>query len=250
MSNLFDKISTLVNAQVNDLLGRNPKSPLARVKLDAEADKDPRRSAQTLRRRLEEAIDYEDVLQAKVDSLMQEALVLDQIVDETLRTGDEFEARRVQGQLNMKQQQLTMAESELRDHRLLTQHLMQELSTLEMALDSHDRRNQSQGGAVPSRPQRNRIPVEGVAGKGARKSSPGQAILESVSDRFNETRENLENLVSGEGEPKTQKPARPISKFEIVDEEPDPRVPKPRKKDGGDMNARLSRLSKPPEDEN
>ena len=33
MSNLFDKISTLVNAQVNDLLGRNPQSPLARIRL-------------------------------------------------------------------------------------------------------------------------------------------------------------------------------------------------------------------------
>ena len=131
MSSLFDKINTLVNAQVNDLLGRNPKSPLARIKLKAEeAEKNPGRSVQSLRQRLEEAIDYEDDLQAKNDSLMREAADLDQQVDRILQAGDEFGARRLQNQLNLKQQQLTIAESELRDHRLLTQHMMQEMATL------------------------------------------------------------------------------------------------------------------------
>ena len=131
MSDLFDKIATLVNAQVNDFLGRNPRSPLARIQFNAEeAEKNPRRSVQSLRRRLAEAIAYEDELQARIETLTQAALELDRQVDGRLRSGDELAARRLQGQLNMKRQQLTIAESELHDHRVLTQHLMQEMTTL------------------------------------------------------------------------------------------------------------------------
>ena len=79
-----------------------------------------------MRRRLEEAIEYEDELQARIDERTRAVVELDKLVDEMLRSGDERSAQRLQGQLNMKQQQLTIAESELRDHRLMTRHLMQE----------------------------------------------------------------------------------------------------------------------------
>ena len=139
MSSLFDKIATLVNAQVNDLLGKNPTSPLARIRLNAdEAEKNPRDSAAALRRRLDEAVDFEEVLQDKIDALMGEAADLDAQIDVSVRQGDEFGARRLQGQLNIKQQQLTIAESELRDHRALSRHLMQEMRNLEAALDERD----------------------------------------------------------------------------------------------------------------
>ena len=144
MSDLFDKISTLINAQLNDFLGKNPRSPLSRIRLDAdEAEENPQRSARSLRQRLDEAIDYEDELQARIDQRMREVVELDKLVDEMLGSGDEYSAQRLQGQLNMKQQQLTIAESELRDHRLMTQHLMQELGALELALDSQQRRQQA-----------------------------------------------------------------------------------------------------------
>lgn len=238
MSSLFDKISTLINAQVNDFLGRNPRSPLARIKLDAEeAEKNPRRSVQSLRQRLEEALAYEDELQAKIETLMQQALELDGRVDAMLRSGDEFAARRVQGQLNMKQQQLTIAESELRDHRLLTQHLMQEMTTLEMALDNQARRTKtsssrrSPGGST-------RIPIEGV----------DSAQDKSVFDKLNETRSSLENLLNNSPVPAAPEVSERYDKFDIVDEVPDPRQPKPRARNKDDMKSRLSRLSKPDED--
>ena len=89
MSDFFDKISTLINAQFNDLLGKNPRSPLARIKLNAEeAEKNPQRSAHSLRLRLEEAIEYEDELEARIDERMTEVAELDKLVDEMLRSGD------------------------------------------------------------------------------------------------------------------------------------------------------------------
>ncbi len=209
MSDFFEKISTLINAQMNDVLGRNPRSPLARIKLDAEdAEKNPRRSARSLRQRLDEAVEYEKTLEAKIDSLMQEVLELDEQVDALMGAGDTVGARRVQGQLNMKQQQLTFAESELRDHHLLTRHLIQELGTLEAALDTQERRPASAPSPSRRPPQRQRIPVEGLS-------------------------------------PPPPAERRRYEKFDIVDEAPDPRRAKPRKTDAKDMQRRLSRLSKP-----
>ena len=241
MASLFDKISTLVNAQVNDLLGKNPRSPLARYRLNAEeADKNPRGTALTLRQRLDEAVDYEDELQAKVDGIVQEALALDEQVDEMLRSGDEFGARRLQGQLNMKQQQLTIAESELQDHRLVTQHLMREMAALDSALDSRERRERSQSTSADS-PSRRRIPVEGSASEGT--------LLGAVSGKLNDARENLENLITKPSAPDPPAKPRRYDKFDVVDEAPDPRQPKPHKKDANEMKGRLSRLSRPPEED-
>ena len=250
MSDLFEKISTLINAQLNDFLGKNPRSPLARIRLDAdEAEENPQRSARTLRQRLEEAIDYEDELQARIDQRMREVVELDKLVDEMLRSGDEYSAQRLQGQLNMKQQQLTIAQSELRDHRLMTQHLMQELGTLEMALDSQQRREQAQGGAASSSGGRTRIPIDGVTSSGSPRGSADRSILDTMTEKFEETRANLESLLNNTPASERTAPPGVTQRFEIIDEEPDPRKPKPRKKDEPDMNARLSRLSKPTDDE-
>ncbi len=242
MSSLFDKIVTLVNAQVNELLGKNPTSPLARIRLNADdAEKNPRGSAQSLRRRLDEAVDFEEVLQDKIDALMREAADLDAQIDASVRQGDAFGARRLQGLLNSKQQQLTIAESELRDHRALTRHLMQEMRNLEAALDERDRQSGSRPAASQSSRRTTRIPLEGA-------DSP--SIVDAVSDKLDEARDGLESLLNRQtqqAEPRHS--ATRSSKFIVVDEAPDPRQPKARKKDAGDMNRRLSRLSKPQDDE-
>lgn len=244
MSSFFDKISTLVNAQVNDLLGRNPKSPLARIRLNPEeAEKDPRRSAHTLRQRLDEAIDYESELQDSISDLMSEALELDAQVDACLQRGDQFGARRLQGQLNMKQQQLTIAESELRDHRMVTRHLMQEMSVLESALDSRETRQRSQETRGDRQPRPTRIPVEGAV------SSAADSIVESVTDKLNEARAGIDTLLNQQPAAEAPKGRGNKERIVIVDEEPDPRQPKPRKTDQENMNRRLSRLSRPSEDE-
>ena len=239
MSNLFDKISTLVNAQVNDFLGRNPKSPLARIQLNAEtAEKSPRRSVQALRQRLDEALAYEDDRQAKIDALMQAALELDQQVDRMLHAGDESAARRLQTQLNMKKQQIAIAESELRDHRRLTQHLMQEMTALDMALDSQERRAKTPAsGQSPS--SGIRIPIEGQS----------KSVLDTVSGKLNETRASLENLLNNSPVPTAPQISEAYEKFEVVDELPDPRQPKSQPPQNKvNMKDRLSRLSKPDED--
>ena len=246
MSSLFEKLSTLVNAQVNDLLGKNPKSPLARIRLNPEeAEKDPRRSAGTLRQRLDEAVEYEADLQSKIEQLTNEAVELDVQVDACLQQGDQFGARRLQGQLNVKQQQMTIAESELRDHRMVTRHLMQEMVTLDAALDERERRQRAHTTGGEGSTRATRIPVEGAVGNAA------DALVEGVTDKLNEARDNIESLLKRE--PPAGKPVSAGSgskeRIVIVDEEPDPRKPKPRKTDQHNMNRRLSRLSKPADED-
>ena len=185
MSDIFDKISTLINAQLNDFLGKNPRSPLARIKLNAdEAEKNPQRSAQSLRQRLEEAIEYEDELQARIDERMRAVVELDKLVDDMLRSGDEVSAQRLQNQLNMKQQHLTIAESELQDHRLLTRHLMQELATLDTALERQERERRGQGGQPSQSAGRTRIPIDGDASPGRIGGKVKRTILDTVSTKI------------------------------------------------------------------
>ncbi len=237
MSSLFDKIGTLVNAQVNDLLGKNPRSPLARIRLDAEgAEKEPRRAARSLRQRLDEASEYEDQLQVKIDGLMREALEMDAAVDASLQRGDQFGARRLQGQLNMKRQQIAIAESELRDHRRVTRHLAQEMRDLESALDSrHSKLDEGR------RESRTRIPLD--------KAGPVDAIVDGVTEKLNEAREGIETLFTGAPTEDKRRSGGKRERIVIVDEAPDPRQPKPLQSDRKKMNRRLTRLSKPDGDD-
>ncbi|MCY3572945.1 MAG: hypothetical protein OXG92_03125 [Chloroflexi bacterium] len=229
MSSFIDKLSVLLNAQVNELLGRNSNSPLARIRLNAnEPATNPRRSAQQLRARLEEAVGYEDKLQARIDKLMDEALDLDEQVDAALGAGDSYNSRRLQTQLNLKQQQLAIAESELREHRLVTRHLMKELVALEATLGEQEM-------------QSARVTVE-EAGRSASQSA--KAIARDAADKFNET---LGALGTRLPSAKSAQP-RP-TRYQIIEEAPDPNSPKPQGKDAKVMNKRLSRLSRPDDKE-
>lgn len=225
MSSLLDKLSVLLNAQVNELMGRNPRSPLARIRLNAqETATNPRQPAGQLRARLEEALAYEDELQARIDDLVGEALDLDGQVDAALGAGDTIGSRRLQTQLNLKQQQLSIAESELRDHQLMTRHLMQELVALEATLDEHARPG-------------THIPVDEPT------ESAGQtakAIAHDAAAKFHETLDALDSRLPN---PQAAKPRS--TRYQIVEEAPDPNSPKPQGKDANVMNQRLSRLSRP-----
>lgn len=253
MDSFFDKINTLINAQLNEFLGRNPKSPLARIKLDTNnPDANPKRTVQSLRQRMNEALEYEDELAAKIQKLMQEAVTLDEEADRMVKSGDEFSARRAVSALQMKQQQVSIAESELRDHRLLTQHLMQEMTSLEMALDNQERNAQQSAAQTPPTEKsssRFRIPVDGgdniKDSENIRVNSREESsIKDTISDAINDTRSTLENLLKNSPVPK---PADILERFDIVDEVPDPA--KKDKKNSDDIEGRMARLSKPDDDE-
>lgn len=143
MDSLFKKLNTLVRAGLNDLLGEDwAAGDLRRRLLPGRLGPDIDREIATLRQRIEEALGYEDQLQARVDALYAEVAELDAQADQEVQAGHEDEARRAVEELQRKQRELNMAEADLREHRLVTQDLIFQVNRLEAVVEEARRAQQ------------------------------------------------------------------------------------------------------------
>lgn len=132
MSDLFKKLNVLVRASVHELIGDEvPRQPLIRPdKLGQNAD----RQIKALRQAINEAVDHEEHLQARVADLMTEIANWDQQADAAVAGHDDVKARYAITQVQVVQQRLALAESDLRDHQMVTQELIQRVNQLEAAV--------------------------------------------------------------------------------------------------------------------
>src|SRR5215213_8718878 len=133
MSDLFKKLNILVKSSLNDLIG-DPGSTRRRPLTPAHLGKDIDREIAALRQRINEALDYEDGLKQRVQQLQDEVTRLDQQADGAVASGNDDNARYLVEQMQRAQQRLTMAEADLRDHRLVTQELITRVNTLDAAV--------------------------------------------------------------------------------------------------------------------
>lgn len=125
MNDLFKKLNTLVRAQVSDALTPRPRTthdPLGK-KLDDDVE--------SLRERINQAIEHEDKLQAQVATLHADIARLDQQADEAVEQGNDALARHLIAQMQRSQQHLAMVESDLREHQIVAQELIQRVNLLE-----------------------------------------------------------------------------------------------------------------------
>lgn len=163
MADLFKKLNVLVKATINDTLGGDGgKKPLNPARLGKDID----REIAALRGRINDALDYETNLKAKVQDLQDEVNRLDQQADDLVAQRNEDEARYVVEQMQRAQQRMAMAESDLREHRLVTQELIVRVNMLEAAVADARRRQTAE------------TPAD---------RSPGQAL----SDVLREAREKI-----------------------------------------------------------
>jgi len=136
MNDLFKKLNVLVKAGINDLLGEenvvghSRRRPLRPEQLGKNID----REISSLRQRINEALDYEDELQAKVGSLTDEVARWDAQADEAVAAANDAAARHAIDQMQAAQRRLAMAESDLHEHRLVTQELIERVNMLEAAV--------------------------------------------------------------------------------------------------------------------
>jgi phage shock protein A len=147
MSDFIKKLNVLVRASLNDALQEvsQPRSiGWPSQKVDQEVS--------TLRQRINEALDYEDELVQRVQQLQAEAQRLDQEADDLVEQGRDDHARALVSDLNRAQQRLAMAESDLRQHRVVTQELITRVNELEAAV-ADMRRSQSQEEAESPEPE-------------------------------------------------------------------------------------------------
>jgi hypothetical protein len=153
MADLFKKLNTLVKASVNNALGddfaigSSRRRQLTPQKLGKNID----REIDSLRQRVNEALEYEDQLKAKVSSLRAEVEQWDSQADRAVAEGRDEVARHAIDQMKRAQQRLNMAESDLNEHRLVTQELMLRVNQLDAAV-ADARRAENAQAAVPATP--------------------------------------------------------------------------------------------------
>ena len=134
MSDLFKKLNVLVKAGINDLLSNEPGSDRPRRLKPEQLGKDIDKEVTMLRQRINDALAYEDELQGKVRALTDEVVRWDSQADEAVAVGNDSAARHAVNQMQVAQKRLAMAESDLHEHRVVTQELIQRVNMLEAAV--------------------------------------------------------------------------------------------------------------------
>jgi phage shock protein A len=177
MNDLFKKLNTLVKASINDILGDDlaiggpRRKPLNPERLGKNIDSE----IEALRQRVNDAIAYEDDLQAQVQKLNDEVARWDKQADDALKARDDSAAHYAVEQMQRAQQRLDMAQADLREHQLVTQELIQRVNTLDAVV------------ADARRTQQENVEAEEAPVEPAASSSPTQAL----SDMLQEARQAI-----------------------------------------------------------
>lgn len=129
MTDFFKKLNVLVKASLREALSE-PGLPLTRDRLGSNVG----REVALLRERVNQALDYEDELANRVSQIQAEVEQLDREADLAVEQGDDDAARRKVADLRRAEKRLEMAESDLREHRLVTQELITRVNELDAAV--------------------------------------------------------------------------------------------------------------------
>jgi len=235
----FKKLNTLVQSQINDLVdfGKDEPSSRARRKFLSRHDvsNDLQNDVKGLRGRIDDALAYEGELQSKIDDLYTQISDWDSKADVAVSENRDSDARFALGRMQQAQRELEMAESALREHRMIAQELISQVNNLEAILDQAQREAQSELNDTPT--GATKVPVE-VDDDDDEESA---SIISNISEKLDQSRQALGQLVNSHTAPDLPKDAP------VVDEKPQP--PKPpinQRKVEDDLAARRSRLSGPP----
>ncbi|MBI1258612.1 MAG: hypothetical protein GC204_14180 [Chloroflexi bacterium] len=129
MNDFLKKLNVLVKASLNDKLSGGSETAKA-----PRSDKLMNDDVQALRQRINAAVDYEDELKTRIRQFEDEAARWDRQADEAVTQGNDVNARYAIEQMKRAEQRATIAQSDLREHQLMTQDLIQHVNTLEAAV--------------------------------------------------------------------------------------------------------------------
>lgn len=136
---LIEKLNMLVRSSVGEFMAevgdRLPDLSLARSRdLDFEVD--------ALRRRINDALSYEDRLDAELQKLLDEIETVDRAADEAVAAGDDPRARLLVARLKRMQQRAAMLEDQLQQHRAAAAELIAQVNYLDSLVGDIERRRQ------------------------------------------------------------------------------------------------------------
>ena len=138
MNDLLNKLNVLVKATLSDVLTGDSR----RNKLVTSGDDKPsavqegKQQITQLRQRISETLAFEDELQKQIQSLQAEVADWDEQADAAVQSGDEAKAHYAVEQMQRVQQRLTMVQSDLAAHEIVTQELIYQVNKLEAAVDA------------------------------------------------------------------------------------------------------------------
>lgn len=125
MSNsLFDKLNVLLRSKVSSALDIN----LPSIKREEKTDVD------SLRQRINDAVDYETKLQAEIQTLHKEVEDLDRRADQAVQQNNEAMAKHYVTRIQRVKQRIEMMEAELGSHQTVAQELIDSVNRLDAAV--------------------------------------------------------------------------------------------------------------------
>lgn len=241
----FNKLNTLVQAHINNVIdpfdektSKSRKKALSRQDIRGGLQQD----VKVLRQRIDEALNYEGELQAKVDKLYSEISEWDEKANIAIKDGRENDARFALGRMQQAQRDLEMIEADLQEHRTITQELISQVNMLDSTIQAAENEASDDDDEDISIP---------VSTKTQSQNTPDvNEIGAQIVQQLDSTRQNLSNLISEY----TSKVMGDDEAHEMPEVNDPPARSRPtkhpvnRNKVEKDYSARLSRLAKPDDD--
>jgi phage shock protein A len=238
MSDLFKKLNTLVQASINDMLGDgwNPSDPNRRRLSPERLGKDIDREVSALRQRINQALEHETHLQNQIQSASNEIARWDREADDAVVQNNDATARYAVMQMQQAERRRTMLESDLHEHRLVTQELIQRVNTLEAAIADARRAAQERAQATSGEAPSQEVKIDASVPATDKAAGALERATQAVSDVLRETREKITQMgevIASREEMQSPAPASapqtPAQDQKSVDD---------------DLRSRLDRLSK------
>ncbi len=153
MSSLLNKINTLLRSRIEAFLADDlglsagqQRGVLAAGRLGTHID----REIAALRKHIDEAITYEETLQAEIDALRQEAAGQSRRADKALLHQDEATARRALAEMTTLERKAALLEADLHQHRRSTATLIERVNVLEGLVAEARSQQESETGEASS----------------------------------------------------------------------------------------------------
>lgn len=229
MSSLFKKLNTLVRASINDALGDVMPSDSKRWVPPGRLGKNIDGEIASLRERINEAVAHEETLKQRIDALQAEIAELDRAADAAVESGREDEARRMIARMQGVQRRAEMAESDLREHQLVTEELIQRVNLLDAVVADARRAQAVEDEAGVQQPQAGDAPGDGETAE--------RGPVKVLSDLLRDARQSVDRA----GDTVQEETAR--AEADLGQPAPEPAADSQTVDD--DLTARLKRLSKP-----
>ncbi len=248
MNDLFKKLNTLIRANLGDMKPELPRREPRPVDFDRQVD--------TLRKRIDDALNHEEKLQTTVIALRDEADKLDRAANAALQNGDDEQARRLLEQLRTTEARLNRTERDLQEHEVSVEELILQVNKLDAAIsDAKAEQNIRPRPDFTQNPEPNRVPIpqddeDDPYEKAQLDSVRAENLAQMIKEAQERARERIARMdaelnARGLGKPDTPSQAAPPAPSSAAPKPtPTPEKPKPETKSDDDLQRRIDRLSK------